>query len=430
MKKFLLLFVAVACLVGQSLSQDKVLDKSSKKPKWINGIEKDYIIVSGSGPDEQTAQQSALTMIKERIVSSVAENVKSTSEIKKEEANYNNNVNIFLEKFASSTTTQSGKVPFLQGISLSKVEAFYWEKLQRKDKSVYVNYHLKYPFPDFELKKLVSDFKMRDNELTRQMEDLLAQVETVESVEQIEKNIAELKSLTEYFMDGRVDQCNLGITRYRSLLKSIELVELESNLGELKYYLRLGNRAISTVKKPTTKSECARITSTVNNKDNVVIKYDYDNCYEDPENNILVRYRFGNEDVQKPFYFDIAVNKASIFVSDPFHFTTTSKDEENVNGAVLDLTVRSKYDAAFTIEKVVIEWKGLTPVIIDGIGQSFQGKGNHNLKLNINQAVKIKETSSTGKTLSLLSGYIHYRSNVTGELKTFRIYNHSYTTDW
>ena len=430
MKKFLLLFVAVLCFIGQTFAQDKVLDKSGKKPKWINGIEKDYIIVSGSGPDEQTAQQSALTMIKERIVTSVAENVKSTSEIKKEEANYNNNVNIFLEKFASSTTTQSGKVPFLQGISLSKVEEFYWEKLQRKDKSVYVNYHLKYPFPEFELKKLVSDFKMRDNELTRQMEDLLAQVETVESVEQIEKNIAELKSLTEYFMDGRVDQCNLGITRYRSLLKSIELVELESSLGELKYYLRLGDRAISTVKKPTTKSECARITSTVNNKDNVVIKYDYDNCYEDPENNILVKYRFGNEDVQKPFYFDIAVNKASIFVSDPFHFTTTSKDEENVNGAVLDLTVRSKYDAAFTIEKVVIEWKGLTPVIIDGIGQSFQGKGNHNLKLNINQAIKLKETSSTGKTLSLLSGYIHYRSNVTGELKTFRIYNHSYTTDW
>jgi hypothetical protein len=430
MKKFLLLFVAVTCLIGQSISQDKVLAKSGKKPKWINGIEKDYIIVSGSGPDEQTAQQSALTMIKERIVSSVAENVKSTSEIKKEEANYNNNVNIFLEKFASSTTTQSGKVPFLQGISLSKVEEFYWEKLQRKDKSVYVNYHLKYPFPEFELKKLVSDFKMRDNELTRQMEDLLAQVETVESVEQIEKNIAELKSLTEYFMDGRVDQCNLGITRYKSLLKSIELVELESSLGELKYYLRLGDRAISTVKKPTTKSECARITSIINEKDNVTIKYDYDNCYEDPENNILVKYRFASEDVQKPFYFDVAANKASIFVSDPFHFVASSKDEETVNGATLDITVRSKYDAAFTIEKVVIEWKGLAPVIIDGIGQTFQGKGNHNLKLNISQSIKIKETTSSGKALSLLSGYIHYRSNATGELKTFRIYNHSYTTDW
>jgi len=430
MKKFLSLFVATLCIVGLSYSQDKEIAKSGKKPKWINGIEKDYIIVSGSGPDEQTAQQSALSMIKERIVTSVAENVKSTSEIRKEEANYNNNVNVFLEKFASSTTTQSGKVPFLQGISLSKVEAFYWEKLQRKDKSVYVNYHLKYPFPEFELKKLVSDFKMRDNELTRQMEDLIAQTETVESVEQIEKNIAELKTLTEYFMDGRVDQCNLGITRYRSLLKSIELVELESNLGELKYYLRLGDRRISTVKKPTTKSECARITSTINDKESVTIKYNYENCYEDPENNILVKYRFGSEDVQKPFYFDVAANKASIFVSDPFHFTANAKDEESVSSALLDITIRSKYDSPFTVEKVVIEWKGVPPVVIDGVGQSFKGKGNHSLKLNVEQPIKIKETTSTGKTLSLLSGYIHYRSDATGELKTFRIYNHSYTTDW
>lgn len=429
MKKFLLLFAAL-CFVGQTFAQDKVLDKSGKKPKWINGIEKDYIIVSGSGPDEQTAQQSALTMIKERIVTSVAENVKATSEIRKEEANYNNNVNVFLEKFASTTTSQSGKVPFLQGISLSKVEEFYWEKLQRKDKSVYVNYHLKYPFPEFELQKLVSDFKIRDNELTRQMEDLLAQVETVESVEQIEKNISELKTLTEYFMDGRVDQCNLGITRYRSLLKSIELVELEGTLGELKYYLRLGDRAISTVKKPVTKSECARVTSIIIEKESVTIKYDYDNCYEDPENNILVKYRFASEDVQKPFYFDVAANKASIFVSDPFHFTATSKDDANVNGAILDITIRSKYDASFTVDKIVIEWKGLPPVIIDGIGQSFKGKGNHNMKLNISQPIKIKETTSTGKTLSLLSGYIHYKSDVTGEVKTFRIYNHSYTTDW
>lgn len=430
MKKFLLLFASILCILMQSYSQDKVLDKSGKKPKWLNGIEKDYIIVSGSGPDMQSAQQSALTMVKEQIVSSVAENVKSTSEVKKEEANYNNNVNIFLEKFASSTTTQSGKVPFLQGISLSKVEEFYWEKLQRKDKSIYVNYHLKYPFPGFELQKLVSDFKMRDNELTRQMEDLLTQVETVESVEQIEKNIAELKGLTDYFMDGRVDQCNLGITRYRSLLKSIELVELEGNLGELKYYLRLGNRAISTVKKPVTKSECARITSVVNDKDKVTIQYDYDNCYEDPENNILVKYRFGSEDVQKPFYFDVATNKASIFVSDPFHFTALSKDEENVTGAVLDMTINSKYTSPFTVEKVVIEWKGFPPVIIDGIGQRFEGKGNHSLKLNIGQPIKIKDSSSSGKTLSLLSGYIHFKSDVTGEEKTYRIYNHSYTTDW
>ncbi|NVO10387.1 MAG: hypothetical protein HXX16_10540 [Bacteroidales bacterium] len=430
MKKYLLLVVALMASAGISLSQDKVIEKSGKQPKWVNNLERDYIITVGSGATSQEAQQNALTMVKERIVSSVAENVKAKTELKKEEANYNNNISVFLEKFASQTTTESGKVPFLQGISLSKVQEFYWEKLQRKDKSVFFNYHIKYPFPEMELNKLVYDYKTRDAELTKQLEDLLAQTETVESVEQVEKNIGELKVLIDYFMDGRKNQAELGITKYQSLLASIELVEVESNLGELKYALRLGTRTISTVKKPITKSECARITSTINNQSNWLVKYDYANCYEDPENNILVKYRFGNSDVQKKFYFDISVNKASIFVNEPFHFTTTAKSESNIDASVLDMTVVSKYDAPFTIEKVVIEFKGLTPLVIEGINQSFTGKGNHNLKLNISQAIKIDGTSSIGKSISTLTGYIHYRSNSTGEVKTYRIYNHSYTTDW
>ncbi len=430
MKKYLLLVVALIASAGISLSQDKVIEKSGKQPKWVNNLEKDYIITVGSGATSQDAQQNALTMVKERIVSSVAENVKSKTELKKEEANYNNNISVFLEKFASQTTTESGKVPFLQGISLSKVQEFYWEKLQRKDKSVLFNYHIKYPFPEMELNKLVYDYKMRDAELTKQLEDLLAQTETVETVEQVEKNIGELKVLIDYFMDGRKNQAELGITKYQTLLSSIELVEVESNLGELKYALRLGTRTISTVKKPITKSECARVTSTINNQTNWLVKYDYANCYEDPENNILVKYRFGNADVQKKFYFDISVNKASIFVNEPFHFTTTAKGDVTIDASNLDMIVVSKYDSPFTILKVVIEFKGLTPVIIDGINQNFTGKGNHNLKLNISQAIKIDETSSIGKTISFLSGSIYYRSNATGEEKTYKIYNHSYTTDW
>lgn len=430
MKKFLLLAVFLIATAGVNLAQDKVIQKSGKQPKWVNNLEKDYIITVGRGATSQEAQQNALTMVKERIVSSVAENVKAKTELKKEEANYNNNISVFLEKFASSTTTESGKVPFLQGISLSKVEEFYWEKLQGKDKKEYFYYHLKYPFPEFELQKLVSDYKMRDNELTRQLEDLVAQADNVESVEQAEKNIGELRVLTDYFMDGRKNQAELGITRYNSILSSIELVEIESSLGELKYSLRLGTRTITTVKKPFTKSECARVTSTINNQDSWTVKYDYSNCYEDPENNILVKYRFGNADVQKKFYFDINVNKASIFVNLPFHFTTVTKGDGTVDASMVDMTIVSKYDAAFTIEKVVIEFKGLTPIIIEGINQNFSGKGNHTLKLNINQPIKISETSSIGKTISLLSGYVHFKSNSTGEVKTYRIYNHSYTTDW
>ncbi len=429
MKK--LLIIALLLPVTACMAQLKVVDKSGKQPGWVNGIQKDFIIVAGSGASVQEAQQNALNMVKERIVSSVAENVKTRSEMRTEEANYNNNISVFLEKFASSTTTESGKVPFLQGISLSKVEEFYWEKTEDKKRGVVrFNYHIKYPFPEFELKKLVSDFKMRDRQLTEQLENLLAAVDNVASVEEIDKNIDELNVLSDYFMDGRKDQCALGITRYRSLLASIELVELESGLGMLKYALRLGDRYIGTVKKPTVKSECARVTSTVNNKDHVIVNFDYDNCYEDPENHILVTYRLGNANVQKKFYFDITADKAAIFVNEPFHFVATDKDEISVNVASLDITIVSKYQAPFTIDKVVLEFKGQAPVIIEGIGQSFSGKGNHSLKLMVNQPMQIAGTTTAGKTISMLSGYIHYQSDKTGEKKTYRIYNQNYTTNW
>jgi len=430
MKKYFLLLFAALFISGNCFSQDKVIDRSGKKPKWVNGLEKDYIITVGSDITIQNAQKKALSMVKESIVSSVAENVKSVSKLKSQETNINNRIFNFLQRFTTQTTTESTKVPFLQGISLSLVNDFYWEKMRRKDKSTYFNYYIKYPFSSSKLLKLVQEFKQRDKEFTGHLQNLISQSDSVKSIEQIEKNINELKILQGYFIDNRKEMAELGISNYLSLLGSVELVELDNEPGLLKYALKLGTKIISTIKKPMIKSACARITSFTNHTNYFLVKYDFGNCYEDPENNLTIKYRFGNTVIQKKFYFDISANKTSIFVTDTFHFLSVSKGENKVNASVLDLIVISKYDSPFTIEKVVINFKGLTPVIINEINQSFSGKGVHNLKLKINQPINIDESSSSRKTLSMLSGYIYYKSNISGEIKSYRIYNQSYTTDW
>jgi len=421
----LFLFPFVACM-----AQIRVVEKSGRQPSWVNGLEKDYIIVVGTAGNIQDAQQNALNMVKERIVSSVAENVKTSSEMRMEESTFNN-ISSYLEKFATSTTTTSGPVPFLQGISLSKVQDFYWEKTEnRADRSIRYNYHIKYPFPSTELWNLVHEFKKRDRELTQQLDDILDAVDKISSVEDIDKFIGELRILADYFMDARKDKANLGITRFTNLYKNIELVELESGLGELKYALRLGSRYIETTRRPQTRSECARINSTVNNKDHTVIKYDFFNCYEDPENHILVSYRFGNNNVQKQFFFDITADKAAIFVNEPIRFNALSVTEGSIDYSTIGITVVSKYQAPFTINKVELELQGQAPIVIDNIGQSFSGKGNHSLNLSLNKPLKAETTSTSGQRISMLSGYIHFRSDKTGEIKTYRIYNHTYTTSW
>ncbi|HPF92716.1 MAG TPA: hypothetical protein PLV65_02190 [Tenuifilaceae bacterium] len=430
MKRILLLSLILLPFAA-CFAQVKVVESSARRaPGWVNGLEKDYIIVVGSAANIQDAQQNALNMVKERIVSSVAENVKTSSEMKMQESTINN-ISTYLENFATTTTTTSGPVPFLQGVSLSKVEEFYWEKTENKtDRSVRYNYHIKYPFPHIEMWKLVEEFKKRDRELTEQLDELLASVDNVASVEDIERSIGELKVLADYFMDGRKDKAVLGITRYSSLFDGIELVELESDLGMLKYALRLGDKYIESTRKPQVRSECARITGTINNKEHTIINYDYFNCYEDPENHIMVTYRFGNNTVRKPFYFDITADKAAIFVNEPFHFKALSTNEGVVEGATLDIVLVSKYAAPFTVNKVVLEFPGQTPVVVDNISESYQGKGNHALKLMINDQINVEKTSTQGKRISMLSGYIHFKSDKTGEMKTYRIYNHNYTTNW
>jgi len=215
---FLLLLIPV--LAG---SQEKVIEKSGPKPKWVNGLEKDYVIVVGTGATLDLARQQALMMIKESIVEAIAVNVKTNTNIRTEEVSNRKNVFMFLETFSSNTTSESQKVPFLQGISLAQAEGFYWEKLQSRELGTQYAYHIRYPFPVVDMNRLAFEFKLRDEELTAKLERLSAETFYPSSVEEIESIIGELRILADYFMDGRRDVANLAIRRYNSMLSSIEL---------------------------------------------------------------------------------------------------------------------------------------------------------------------------------------------------------------
>ncbi|HDP55418.1 MAG TPA: hypothetical protein ENN24_07065 [Bacteroidetes bacterium] len=94
MKRILLLSLILLPLAA-CFAQVKVVESSARRaPGWINGLEKDYIIVVGTAANIQDAQQNALNMVKERIVSSVAENVKTSSEMKMQESTINNISNL------------------------------------------------------------------------------------------------------------------------------------------------------------------------------------------------------------------------------------------------------------------------------------------------------------------------------------------------
>jgi len=124
MKKILLLALSVVGVITLTFAQDKLLEKSGKQPKWVNGLEKDFIIVTGTGPTAQDAQQNALSNVKAQIVSSVAENVKASSEVRKEEASFNNNVNAFLESLPPLPPLNQVKYLFCKGFLSPRLVSF------------------------------------------------------------------------------------------------------------------------------------------------------------------------------------------------------------------------------------------------------------------------------------------------------------------
>jgi hypothetical protein len=297
MKKILLTFSLLQLGVAALFAQEKLLESSGKKPSWAKQlVETGYVITQGDAASLSDAQQKALLLVKQEIVRSVAEQIISASTRVIQEQDRQ-----VTESYTQSVTAKANKVPFLQGISVSKVEDSYWEKLRDKSsKSDFYRYYLKYPFNTVQLGKLVAEFKEEDQKITQRIAELEALLTQVENVEQIDAAVDELSSLTSNLEDSRKEKATLLQSRYRALYENIVLLEVEHTLGQLTYKLMLGERPVKTSRKPQVKSVCATIAQTTIG-DTCSIAYRYDGCYTDVENFIEVSYRFGYKNVSNKF---------------------------------------------------------------------------------------------------------------------------------
>ncbi len=412
------------------LAQDKVIKSSSKKrPDWVNATIKDFIITTGRGATIDEAKNQIVPNIRTEIMNSVAVYVRSKSEMTIENENRNNVINT-IEKFKNTSTVETADIPSLKGISLNKVNEYYWEELQdKKTKKIVVAYHVKYPFSEAELQKLIREFNQKDQEMTEQLNDLISGIEQVEVIEDIQTNIKQLENLIDYFVDQRKEKAELALIKYRDMLKAIEIVPIENTLGTLKYGLKIGEKFYKTSQKPRYgNSECVTLTSKTSESHVQLIKYEYEDCSEDEKNKISVSYKYGNTKVDKDFYFDVASNKVQIYTRGDILMKASGKDEDQVSAYLVDITLISKYEAAYLIDKVILEWPGLSPVTISNIGKEFSGKGVQNLILEVNEAIDLRKSSSKNKPA--IDGTIFFKIKNTGETKRYKFYSQTIKTDW
>jgi hypothetical protein len=306
--KYLFICVALVAFSTVCAAQVKVIEKSTKKtPAWVNGVEKNFLIVSATAKDVEEAKGKILNSIREQVVHAVAVNVQSSAAVNVQETVLDGKVRQFLETTGTTIQTQSKRVPFLSEIALSNAVDYYWEKLQdKKTKAVTVAYHVKYPFPDIQLQQLVFEFKEADEKMTAQLTALCESRDTIANVEDIGKNIVALQQLQKMFDDGRKDQAAACINNYRNLYTYISLEESAHRTGALSCQLTLNGKPAVTLQKPRVKSNCAdniRIKSHSNGS--VDISYQTEGCYADEDNYIEVTYNFGGQHVTQKFFFTI-----------------------------------------------------------------------------------------------------------------------------
>ena len=304
-------FVCAALVVLSTAcaAQVKVIEKSARKaPEWVNGIEKNFLIVSATADNVEEAKEKILNSLREQIVHAVAVNVKSSAAFNMQETMLDGKVRQFLETTGSTILTKSGNVPFLNEIALSNAVDYYWEKHQdKKTKTVTVVYHVKYPFPEIQLQQLVFEFKEADEKLTAQLAGLCESIETIKNVEDIGRNITALQQLQKSFDDGRKDQAGACIANYRNLYAYISIEESAHQTGSLSYQLTLSGKPVSAIQKPRIKSNCADNIKIKSHDDGSAdISYQTSGCYADlDDNHIEVTYNFAGRNVSQKFFFTV-----------------------------------------------------------------------------------------------------------------------------
>ncbi|WP_455587339.1 hypothetical protein [Bacteroides sp.] len=305
MKKLILIFLAFFLPLGL-YAQYKVKEKSHKEtPAWINGTARNYLIISATAPTIEEAKEKILILLRNQVIKAIATNIMSQTSLESIQDNKDENYT-YSERMQSSITSKAARIPYIKNISLSKAEDYYWEKLyNKKEKTYFYEYHIKYKLSSLELEMMVKDFNEREKKLNLQLETYRSQLENVNSVEEIDQTLNELKGFINEFDqdDSRREQTNQLMNNYLNLYSNIRLEETDRGEKNITVGLFLGNKQLRCEKKPVLKSACATKFTIQQQKDGAFhIGYDDFNCYEEDDNFIEVRFLLGTTTVSRKCY--------------------------------------------------------------------------------------------------------------------------------
>ena len=290
-----------------TFADTKVIEKSAKKaPEWLYSATDGFIVVTVEASNLGDAQQRAIQLVTERIILSVATSVSVSQDNEISSVSTDGSV-AEKESFKQVSRMKSANLPFLKGISPSKIKDIYWIKLQDKaTKAEHYEYSVKYPYSKTEQLQLVDEFERLDASKDQEYETLKNKLDNIESIEEIKQSILQLNSLKEYFFDNvRLSQVNALTEQYKALYNAITLSGKLSEAGKYEIQMLLNGKPVKVATVPTVTSNCASQIKVVPSGKKFIVTYDAIDCLGDEENFINVQFRINGKRIESKFYFQV-----------------------------------------------------------------------------------------------------------------------------
>lgn len=289
--------ISVTCPTFIWADNWKTLKKSEKTlPAWLNnGMQDGMLIISAEAPSLQEARSLAEKSLIQSLIQAVAVNVKSFSSQTESNIVADDKVT-FNEEYMSSFEVAAANLPFMKGVSLSEAVGQYWElRENKKTKQSLYFLTVLYPLPESDLVRMRWEFDQYDRTKQEEYDHYKANIDKVNSTEQINEAIAALTSLEEYFFDSvRRKQTSTLLQRYRELFKMVTIVgERTKGANEFIVRTELRGKPFVTGKVPEVTSECAsRITVIpLDGGASFRVTYSDEDCLPDEPNSLKVSMR-------------------------------------------------------------------------------------------------------------------------------------------
>lgn len=435
MKRLTILMCALLLAVGVA-AQTKVIDKSAKKaPEWLNTAVDDYLIVTVTAQSLADAQTKALAEVTERIIQSVASNVTVSARNEMSEVNTNGSIDS-KDAYTRISKMKSANLPFLKGISSTKVEDVYWLKLQDKStKKEYYEYSVKYPFSRAEQAGLVKQFEELDAEKVAQYEALEQKINEIESVEEIGSCIAQLDALIEYFFDEvRLTQAKGLQKRYRQLYDALTVTGTFVEEGTYRCQVLLEGNPVKVSVRPKVTSNCAGQLSVRPSEGAFIITYDAIDCLPEEENFLDILFRIGGKKLEHKAFLTEAGGAGtatfSVVPEGKLILTADSVDVArrklyNIN---IRLTLNNRGGTPFGLKAIELHVPEISaPIVFDDIDGVYKTKGVLQIRALAEGDFTVREKKNSA--FSFVEGSVTFVNPQTGAVERKRL-SLPYVTNW